>query len=436
MRIFRIFFCGCLLAGLALHAQEQPPKQLIEEVVFRNLKRISEHVLMSELNMVEGMAYSEAQLREAHFRLERLPFVREVAFALRKGSKRGNYRLEITVQETYRFFWVADFTYDYLQDDTPQYERGFEPSANNLGFGWRWFTKKGEFQVLIPGVVSYTRYNPWGKDMILNVSAGVVSSNLGTRVGFTKSGPYGPDGNYAKVKYAGGALAISGLAGFRVGNGNHWVNVGASRAWSGINRLETLGTDYYVRDSNSSLSEIFTEHIYNSTDETLFITKGLRIQSGLAFTEEDTQFETPDFAPVVNPATRRYTLFNSGVKAWALRRNQGLGLRWSGWYSKIKAGTPDEAAETLEFGDYSKQVLNVNLFWGRNFMRPKLWGGSHDFRLELKAGAEKGDASIASAFPVEDDPRVYGQFSITGRSNHGVWRFSIGYTKYHPGVWR
>lgn len=89
-------------------AEEDQPRLQIERIVVEGAKLGSEEIVLSESRLVPGQAYSEAELRQAMSRIERLPFVLATEFALRKGSKRGLHELVITVTEVSRFFFALD----------------------------------------------------------------------------------------------------------------------------------------------------------------------------------------------------------------------------------------------------------------------------------------------------------------------------------------
>lgn len=82
------------LAGTA------PASFVIEKIVVSGVRHASEGIVVSESLLVVGRAYSEAQLRAALQRVERLPFVVTADFSLRRGSERGRFELVVTVVET------------------------------------------------------------------------------------------------------------------------------------------------------------------------------------------------------------------------------------------------------------------------------------------------------------------------------------------------
>ena len=87
------------------------PRFFIETIAVEGAGQASSGIVVSESLLEEGRGYNEAELREAVYRVNRLPFVVEAAFTLGKGSERGRYRLLITVEEVETFFFGADLIY-------------------------------------------------------------------------------------------------------------------------------------------------------------------------------------------------------------------------------------------------------------------------------------------------------------------------------------
>ncbi len=82
-----------------------PVSFVIEKITVEGVRGGSTKIVVSETLLNPGSAYTEAQLREALQRVERLPFVVEAEFSLRRGSERGRYELVITVAQTWPVFF-------------------------------------------------------------------------------------------------------------------------------------------------------------------------------------------------------------------------------------------------------------------------------------------------------------------------------------------
>ena len=174
------------LFGFVAAAAEMPPaaepRFFLEEVEVLGLRHAKPDIVLAESLLVAGQDYGEAELGAAMDRIRRLPFVLDAAFALRKGSTRGRYRLEIEVEETLRFFFGQNLVYtrftnslainDFLADN-------YSISPGGLA-GARFFA--GRYTMLFASVSSgeglqagLTRYNLFDRRIFL--SLGVESAH-------------------------------------------------------------------------------------------------------------------------------------------------------------------------------------------------------------------------------------------------------------------
>lgn len=97
-----------LLLGAGLARAEEPPTFLIDRITVEGSEQVSSAIVVTESRLEPGRRYSEDELRQAVYRIERLPFVLAADFALRRGSTLGAYELVVTVTETSRFFVSFD----------------------------------------------------------------------------------------------------------------------------------------------------------------------------------------------------------------------------------------------------------------------------------------------------------------------------------------
>jgi hypothetical protein len=107
-----------LLAAIPAGAQEEalqePARFLIETITVAGPKAAAANIVRAETLLEAGKTYSEDQLRQAVYRVHRLPFVLDATFALRKGSTRGAYELVIDVQTARWFFfdhWLRTYRF-------------------------------------------------------------------------------------------------------------------------------------------------------------------------------------------------------------------------------------------------------------------------------------------------------------------------------------
>lgn len=97
----------CLTAS-PLRAQE-PPRFLIESIVVEGVARAAGRQIVADESLLKpGQIYSEPQLRQAVYRIKRLPFVVDAEFLLRRGTARGAYELVVKVEEATPVFFLAE----------------------------------------------------------------------------------------------------------------------------------------------------------------------------------------------------------------------------------------------------------------------------------------------------------------------------------------
>jgi hypothetical protein len=116
-----------ILLLLALRAfavwGEEPPQEtdrflierfLIEKITVEGPKAAVANIVRVETLLREGGSYTEDQLRQAIYRVHRLPFVLDASFSLRRGSRRGAFELVVEVQPARWFFydqWVRAYRF-------------------------------------------------------------------------------------------------------------------------------------------------------------------------------------------------------------------------------------------------------------------------------------------------------------------------------------
>lgn len=104
---------------------DEPVRFLIESISIEGARYSSPRILIAESRLTEGRSYSEAELRDAMFRIKRLPFVLHTDFRLAKGTERGRYVLVIAIEETKPLFVRIDSLHQALQ--TRELDQPFHP---------------------------------------------------------------------------------------------------------------------------------------------------------------------------------------------------------------------------------------------------------------------------------------------------------------------
>ena len=167
---FLLLLSGGLAPALAQDADPNP-QFLIEHIVVEGIERASARdIVAAETRLREGQPYTEPALREAIYRVKRLPFVLDAEFSLRKGSERGAYELVITVEPTRPVFFLAQtdgfilkpedrFGHDAIQTSS----FGSVGARQFLGTRGLLFASVDKREQVAPSYqVGYTHYNAFG----------------------------------------------------------------------------------------------------------------------------------------------------------------------------------------------------------------------------------------------------------------------------------
>ena len=153
----------------ALPDEYSLPRFYIETIGVEGIRLATPEIIVTRSLLEEGRPYTENELREAMYRVHRLPFVLDAAFSLGKGSERGRYRLLIRVEEVRSFFFGAEATYDVggTLAGTPIDDRW----NDTLTAGVRFFAGDGVFFAAVGDSedlqVGYTRYRLLDRPVLL-----------------------------------------------------------------------------------------------------------------------------------------------------------------------------------------------------------------------------------------------------------------------------
>ncbi len=123
---------------------------LIERVSVEGIARGQAAIVAGESLLKPGGTYNEGELRDAVYRVKRLPFVLSADFSLRKGSVRGSYELVIKVVATKPFFFSVDAIGQRYRDLT----------FGGVGdFGWNATSSLGARQTIGPFGEAFLQWN-------------------------------------------------------------------------------------------------------------------------------------------------------------------------------------------------------------------------------------------------------------------------------------
>lgn len=297
---------SCLLAGGAA-AQEEPALFRIESIAVEGLKRASSDIVIGGSRLKTGREYGEQELREAVYRIKRLPFVLDAEFSLRKGSDRGLYVLVIRVEETKPVFLSLGAQTSI--DPDPAFTGNRRKTVDtdfSASFGARQFVgSNGELFLssdddleLID--LGYTQYNLWGTGGFLSVGVTVDRDRV--------------DRTYASSLNFG--LPVRGSHSLLIEFDRYESSFLLSRAPEEIRQT-------------SEIFQLASSWIYDTSDDPLFPSSGRRVRGTLStYRDRTSRIEGSDFARfdteahAVEASSQAYYGLKPGqVLSWSLRGN-------------------------------------------------------------------------------------------------------------------
>jgi hypothetical protein len=391
-----------ILLGMILPAAAQtpaqspgPPRFLLESVIVEGVQRDAvRQIVTSESLLQPGREYTEQELREAVYRIKRLPFVMDAQFSLRKGGERGSYQLVITVEETRLFFFSANVGGLYDGND----ER-FDPEDDridwgaNASVGGRWFVGS---QGLVFGSVQgydtvgpataqagYTRYNLFGR-------GGFASLALATDISDEN------DGEAYQGTLSIGVPVV----------GNHSVR--ADLDW-----FRTEQEDPLFGSFQDDSRRLVLSWIYDTTDDPLFPVSGTRVSGGAGYSESERESRFQGF--LVKESSDGNDLFLVGSRYWALTHRQSVGSHLSAYWS-----TTDFGFGETDFWTAAAAFSHSTDLWG--FEKTERFG---DLRWEntLEIRSSESDAYFGRFTSTEGQLGT----ALVFRNAWGVTRLSFFY---------
>ncbi|HJX26650.1 MAG TPA: hypothetical protein VJ885_01965, partial [Thermoanaerobaculia bacterium] len=176
-----------IIQGTALQAQEEPPSFLLERITVAGAREAAGRIVEAETLLREGGTYGEEDLAQAVARVQRLPFVLDADFSLRKGSERGAYELVIQVEEARRFFFEhsvrASFFAEPVDLGSDSRHQGLVYSLPGLIGARQFVGRSGVVFAAVDNVeglqVGFTRYDLFGRGVVASVAySGVFNSDI------------------------------------------------------------------------------------------------------------------------------------------------------------------------------------------------------------------------------------------------------------------
>jgi hypothetical protein len=296
-----LFLAALPAVAIAQTTQETPPESarfLIETITVAGPKEAAANIVRAETLLHEGESYSEGELREAVYRVHRLPFVLDASFALRKGSRRGAYELVIEVQPARWFFfdhWIRAYGFDQPLDLEDETFRGDRSSAAIGGVaGARMFVGRsgelfGAFDTRDGLQAGFTQYDLFHRGIL--ASAG-VSRELCC---VTEVLSLALDPTFSSWSFESSRKISLGMSVPLGGRQSFQVALSDRRGQAGSHRGVLVDSPDQVRQAFSSTGELAYQRaeakwVYDTSDDPFLPTRGISLSAGV----EAARFDSSD----------------------------------------------------------------------------------------------------------------------------------------------
>lgn len=435
-------------AASAAPAAEESPKFLIQHIAVEGTRReASGGLIVHESFLEEGKSYSERELREAVYRVKRLPFIVNADFSLRRGTERGTYELVVAVQETPAFFFGREETFLAIADDSASYALGYSPydnlkAAHSGVAGARLFL--GSRGVLFGALggdeafqVGYTQYNLFGTRAVASAS---VARNICCP---QQAVPLGldPGANVLVTRESGllsGSLTVPLSTNQSLRTNLSWSQGEPSRVHSLLGSTGFEGL-YYGSGEGFTRRQADVKWVYDTADDPLFPTAGVTLSGGLEIGDlelpQPFRFLGAEPVPALTDAdstARMAALAVAGRRHWSLtpRQSFSAGLRTAVGRSRV---------ENLEVDGRLIRQEDLTTLEGAADLRysVSLWKAGKtrergDLRLETTAGYSY--EAVTPGLGADHLGRLQLGTSVAFRNRWGVFRAGFSYLDFDGGA--
>ena len=428
----------------------EPARFLIERITVEGPKEAAANIVRAETLLRAGELYTEDQLRQAVYRVRRIPFVLDATFSLRKGSRRGAYELLIEVTPARWFFydaWVRTFAFEQPVVLGDESFLGDRSSVALVGLaGARHFVgRSGVVFAAVDsregGQIGFTQYDLFHRGVL--ASAGISRDACCV----TEVLPLGLDPSFSSWSFnetarfsLGLAIPLGGPQSIQFAASQRQGDHGSSQevlvppgAREGLRTM--TGEDLSYRRAEA-------KWVWDTSDAPLIPTRGLSVSAGL----EASRFAARDLVLyVVNPLTQETLATSTAsslrseqvvgavsvIRHWPVTPRQTVSVqgRISGGISRV---------ETL---DLKGAVANGN---GENYgisggvahavtLRRSRSGGSLD-DLRLESGVEVGAETVSPHMPPSPLRRIVIHTGLVFRNAWGRARVTLSYVNFRKGA--
>lgn len=439
-----------LLAALAVRAQEEPPRFLLERITVAGAREAAGRIVEAETLLHPGASYTEAELGQAVSRVHRLPFVLDANFSLRKGSTRGAYELVIEIAEARRFFFEHTVGLYALHqplhlDDS--YGSGNSWSAQLPGLiGYRQFI--GRSGVVFAALdteeglqAGFSRYDLFGRGIVASVG---YSGLLPDFCCSSEVLPYGLDPTFVSWSWRNSAHRLSAEMGIPLSSTDALRLGWSRREGEGSSRQEVLGffrqSDLLVDpapETELTLDRAELKWVRDTSDDPVVPSRGTTLSGGVEWTVFETgplvgsRTENGEFLqePLPGQRSEQIAAVAAATRHWSITPRQtvsGTG-RLSVGQARLRS-LPTADGESL---DVSLDVLGGSLGL-RHLVRVKQSrgpGGFGDTYLEtrIELGFESTSPDVQPSRAPNPLQRLEASVGLVFRSAWGRLRIALTY---------
>lgn len=325
----RCFVIALLLFAAANTRADEPVRFLIESIRIEGARYSSPRILVAESRLTEGRSYSEAELRDAMSRIQRLPFVLHTDFRLAKGTERGRFVLVIAIEETKPLFLRIDSLHNTIQ--TQDFKQPFAPRNPQFKevldhFTNDYYTLGGRWFVGAKGVVTAATDRS-----TCHFDRGLCGArDPGYSLGYTQYDLFGTRASVAAVvQYREFSF---NLPAFIPGEGRRTASFGDHLIWQLTGAVPLFGNNAVRATVSRQREMVNTIHVnydqgelawlYDTTDDPLFPTRGTFAQAAL---ESHRLLRYVTFTDPIRTTNPWKHDFNSkAVKYWQLGSQQTI----------------------------------------------------------------------------------------------------------------
>lgn len=321
-------------------ALDAPARFLIETITVEGVERAAtREIVAKESRISTGNEVDEEDLRQAIYRVKRLPFVIDADFALQKGSERGRYELVIRIEMASSFF--VDLTAGAT------WVKGDASTASSYG----WYGAAGARQFV--GARGY--------------AFGSIDRDRNLQLGYTQFHLFGP-GSY---------LSAAATRNLEDKNDGYSFALSAGKPITARQVLRAVGS--YGGSEPVTSRSIAVEWSFDSTDDPLLPTRGTTLSASAGEGDSKSSFRFSDGLLIRSEAR------DSQIGALA-RRYWPLAPRHSLW-GELGGTWHDFSGSSEFFGGqrYSYKTGSAAVGYAWDLVRSQVGEPRNDLRLTARA---------------------------------------------------